>query len=456
MPDIARQTAFRVLRHLSSGRHTLDGVLDKTITASKITSRRDRQFISALAHGTLRWQGRLDWILDQVSSRPVQKMNPDVRNILRLGLFQILFMDRVPVSAAVNTSVDLAKTLAGSKVTGFVNAVLRNAIRRRERLSFPDPSRDPVASIATRMSFPPWMIKRWIARLGYKETTAMCRATNEIAPLTLRVNLLQNDRQTLMACLRAGKEDPVPTPCSPLGIKLNRVSHTIPELPEFNVGGFQVQDEAAQLVTFLLDPQPGEKILDACAGLGGKTGHIAQQMNNTGQITAVDHHPEKLTRLHREMHRLGVTIVTSRTADLNKPSAVTALGNYDRVLLDAPCSGMGVLRRHPDAKWRHTAGTMPKMAERQLRLLRHLSHSVKPGGILVYAVCSTEPEENEDVINRFLGHHPDFSLAPASHFLPETASHITDSAGFFRSFVHRHGMDGFFIARLHKSSTAGS
>ena len=456
MPDLARHTAFRVLQHLSNGRHTLDNVLDKTITATKITSKRDRNFISALVHGTLRWQGRLDWILDQVSSRPVQKMIPDVRNVLRLGLFQILFMDRVPVSAAVNTSVDLSKTLVGPKVTGFVNAVLRSAIRRQHTISFPDPSRDPVASIAARLSFPPWMIKRWIARMGYKETTAMCRATNEIAPLTLRANLLQNDRQTLMVRLQVAKEDPVPTPCSPLGIRLRLANHSIPELPGFNDGGFQVQDEAAQLVTFLLNPQPGEKILDACAGLGGKTGHIAQQMNNTGQITAVDLQPEKLARLHREMHRLGVAIVSSRTADLNKPSAVMSFGSFDRILLDAPCSGMGVLRRHPDAKWRHTARTISKMAERQFRMLRHLSSSVKPGGILVYAVCSTESEENEGVIDRFLRHHPDFALTPATPFLPKTARHIVDSAGFFRSFVHRHGMDGFFIARLHKSSAAES
>ncbi|RUA00410.1 MAG: 16S rRNA (cytosine(967)-C(5))-methyltransferase RsmB [Deltaproteobacteria bacterium] len=456
MPDSARHTAFLVLRHLSSNRHTLDTVLDKTITAAKITSRRDRHFISALAHGTLRWQGRLDWILDQVSSRPVQKINPDVRHILRLGLFQILFMDRVPVSAAVNTSVDLARTRVGPKVTGFVNAVLRNAIRHQDTLSFPDPSREPIASIAAELSFPVWMIKRWVTQMGYEETAAMCRATNEIAPLTLRTNLLQNNRQELMARLQAAKENPVPTPCSSLGIRLGRTHHSIPELPGFGDGAFQVQDEAAQLVTFILDPQPGEKILDACAGLGGKTGHIAQKMKNTGKITAVDFQSEKLTRLHREMRRLGVTIVSSRTADLNKPSAVSSLGSFDRILLDAPCSGMGVLRRHPDAKWRHTARTLSKMAERQRRMLRHLSRSVEPGGILVYAVCSTEPEENKDVIDHFLHHHPNFKLTPASSLLPKAARHITDSDGFFRSFVHRHGMDGFFIARLQKSHAAES
>jgi 16S rRNA (cytosine967-C5)-methyltransferase len=233
---------------------------------------------------------------------------------------------------------------------------------------------------------------------------------------------------------------------------LKRANHTIPELAGFQNGSFQVQDEAAQLVTFLLNPTPGEKILDACAGLGGKTGHIAQLMNNTGSITAADHHPEKLKSLAREMGRLGITIVSPCKVNLNKRSAVSTLDHFDRVFIDAPCSGLGVLRRHPDAKWRHSAKTILKMADRQFEMLRHLGGRVKPGGIMVYSVCSTEPEENEAVISRFLHHHPDFSVSPAAPFLPDTARHLAGSDGFFRSSIHHHQMDGFFAARLLKKS----
>ncbi len=456
MPDPIRHTALSILNRLECSQHTLDGILDPTIDATPISSRRDRNFIYALTYGTLRWQGRLDWILDQVSKTPVRKMNPKIRNILRLGLFQILFMDRVPASAAVNTAVDLSKTVASQKVTGFVNAVLRNAIRRRETISFPDAARDPVAALVTRMSFPSWMVKRWVKQMGHDETLAMCKTLNTIAPLTLRVNTLTTDPRTLTATLQADGENPQPTPCSPLGLRLARTNRSVPDLPGFRDGGFQIQDEAAQLVTFLLDPRPGERILDACAGLGGKTGHIAQQMNNTGRITAVDYQSAKLSRLDQEMRRLGITIVSPKMVDLNNASTTARLGVFDRVLVDAPCSGLGVLRRHPDAKWRHITRTFSKMAERQLQFLNHLAPLVKPGGTLVYSVCSTEPEENEEVIKRFLNNHLKFTVTPATPFLPSTARHLVTPDGYFRTLVHRHQMDGFFAVRFRKTSDVES
>ena len=456
MPDPIRRTALTILNRLEHSHHTLDGILDPIIEAGPNFTRRDRNFIYALTHGTLRWQGRLDWMLDQVSKTPIQKMDPKVRNVLRLGLFQILFMDRVPASAAVNTAVNLARMLAGPKVTGFVNAVLRNAIRRRETISFPDATHNPVAALAARMSFPSWMIKRWIEQMGHDETLAMCKAINTIAPLTLRTNTLTTDRQTLATLLQAGDEDPQPTPFSPLGLRLNRTNRSVPDLPGFRGGGFQVQDEAAQLVTFLLDPNPGERVLDACAGLGGKTGHISQQMKNIGHITAVDYRSTKLSRLDQEMQRLKITIVSPKNVDLNNSSAMARLGMFDRILVDAPCSGLGVLRRHPDTKWRHTTHTFSKMANRQLQLLNNLAPLVKPGGILVYAVCSTEIEENEMVIKRFLNNHLNFIVSPAAPFLPSTARRLVTPDGYFRTLVHRHQMDGFFAARFRKSRTVYS
>ena len=453
--DPIRHTALSILNRLECSHHTLDGILDPTIEATPISSRRDRNFIYALTYGTLRWQGRLDWILDQVSNTPVQNMNPKVRNILRLGLFQILFMDRVPASAAVNTAVDLTKTVSSPKVTGFVNAVLRSAIRRRETISFPDAARNPVAALATRKSFPPWMIERWIEQMGHDETLAMCKTINTMPPLTLRTNTLKTDRQSLTAALQADGEDPQPTPCSPLGLRFTRTNRSVPDLPGFRDGGFQVQDEAAQLVTFILDPRPGERILDACAGLGGKTGHIAQQMKNTGRITAMDHQSAKLSRLAQEMRRLRITIVSPKTVDLNNASATARLGMFDRVLVDAPCSGLGVLRRHPDAKWRHTTHTFSKMAKRQLQFLDHLAPLVKSGGSLVYAVCSTEPEENEKVIKPFLNNHSNFTVTPAAPFLPSPARHLVTPDGYFRTLVHRHQMDGFFVVRFRKTRGYG-
>lgn len=439
---------------MDRGRGTLDTVLEKHINSEQITESRDRKFIHALIHGVLRWQARLDGIIDRVSRRPAHRLDPEIRILLRLGLFQIFFFDRVPPSAAVNTSVNLARSITGRKATGFVNAVLRNAIRQRETLVFPDAAADPVAALAARQSFAPWMIKRWIARRGLDDTLARCQALNTVAPLTLRTNTLRAARWMVIDTLTAGGEKPAPTPHSSTGICINRPTRAVPDLPGFTDGHFQVQDEAAQLVTFLLDPRPGERILDACAGLGGKTGHIVQQMKNRGQIVAVDRQAARLNQLTAEMRRLGGTIVETRTRDLETPAVLDDLGLFDRVLIDAPCSGLGVLRRHPDAKWHHSVDTLKKMARRQGRLLRHLSTQVKPGGVLVYAVCTTEPEENEDVIIRFLNGHPDFSLVPAARFLPDAAPPLAGADGFFRTFPHLHAMDGFFAARLHRSGAS--
>ncbi len=450
MPDPIRHQALTLLNQLENSRHTLDGLLDAALEASPVPSRRDRNFIYALTHGTLRWQGRLDWVLDQFSKRPIKKTDPVVRNILRLGLFQILFMDRVPDSAAVNTSVDLAKTEAGAKVTGFVNAVLRNAIRGHQSIELPDAAVNPVAALAVQTSFSPWMIKRWIERMGYDETADMANALNTIAPLILRTNTLKTKRRALLAAMEAAEEKPIPTPGSPLGLTFAGINRAVIDLPGFDTGAFQVQDEAAQLVTYLVDARPGDRVLDACAGLGGKTGHIAQQMKNTGHIRAVDMHPDKLKRLGREMQRLGIVNVSTQVVDLDDAAATRRLGTFDRVLLDAPCSGLGVLRRHPDGKWRHGHHSLLEMAQRQKKFLDHLAPAVKPGGVLLYVVCSNEPEENEDVINHFLNNHTDFKISPALPYLPDTAQHLATPKGYFRSLVHRHNMDGFFAVRFKK------
>lgn len=450
MPDPIRRTALSILNRLEKSQHTLDAILDTTLADPARSSRRDRNFIFALCYGTVRWRGRLDWILAQISRTPLPDIDPQLRNILRLGLFQILFMDRVPDSAAVNTSVDLAKRAMGPKLAGYINAVLRNAIRRRETITFPDAKSDPVTALAAKLSFPPWMIERWLGRMGTDETRAMGDAINTLPPLTLRTNTLNTNRQALSAKMQENGESPIPTQCSPLGLQLTRSNTSVADLPGFKEGHFQVQDEAAQLVTCLLTPQPGEHILDACAGLGGKTGHIAQEMKNSGQLTAVDNQSAKLNQLGIEMRRLRISIVSQKTGDLSDASLTARLGQFDRILLDAPCSGLGVLRRHPDAKWRHAPRTFVKMARRQLMFLRHLAPLLKPGGVLVYSVCSTEPEENEAVINQFLKIYPNFIITPVAPFLPPTARHLTTPEGYFRTLVHRHGMDGFFAARLKK------
>ena len=441
--------ALRVLDRLETGRKPLDRLMEAAYENRRL-DQRDRNLATALVYGVLRWRGRLDWIIAQLGSRPFEKIHPRVLNILRLGLFQILYLDRVPDSAAVNTAVELARTLGMPWAAGFVNALLRAFLRSREQLEPPSYARDPVRALAVRQSLPRWLARRWIARYGLDRARALGRAANRIPPLTLRTNTLRIDRGGLVEALAREGLPAVPTPVAPCGVVVREPGRAVDGLSAFEMGLFQVQDEAAQLVGHMLSPRPGQRVLDACAGLGGKTGHLAQIMENRGAVAALDHRRWRLERLASEMRRLGVTIVDIHAGDMTRPVASIVPGPFQRVLLDAPCSGLGVLRRNPDVRWTVTEADLARQQARQGRMLDQAAPLVAPGGRLVFAVCSLEPEENEAVIRGFLSRHPDFSLeaAPLSG-LPATAP-LVDSRGFLRTFPPRDDMDGFFAAALRR------
>lgn len=410
--------------------------------------------LHALVFGVHRWRGRLDWIIGRLVDQPLRKVGEPVRNVLRLGLFQLFFMDRIPPSAAVNTSVELAGRRIGPRVTGFVNAVLRNALRRREEWTPPAFETDPVAHLVIGQSMPEWLVHRWMDRYGLEETRRFCEAVNRIPPCTLRANGVRTNRSELSEILAGEGVESRPTPHSPDGLVLERFTGSVTVLEAFQRGLFQVQDEAAQLVSRALAPRPGERVLDACAGLGGKTGHIAGLMENRGEIRALDVALPKLARLGSDMDRLGVRVVTNALADLERP-LTAEWGGFDRILLDAPCSGLGVLRRNPDAKWDDRKREGGPYRERQLRFLTHLAPVLNPGGRLVYAVCSTEPDEGEDVIAAFLAAHSEFKALDvravlAAGGVPGTVG--VPAADGLRTFPHHQDMDGFFIAALERKS----
>lgn len=452
MPSSPRQIALTVLNRLAGSRRTLDPILADALADADL-SPRDRSLTYALVYGVLRWRGRIDWIIDYFSRIPLPRIDPPVLNILRLGVYQIVFMDRVPPSAAVNTAVELAKGCVRDHVVRFVNGILRSVGRSHAEVPFPPiTSRTaPVQAIAATRSYPPWLVRRWIDRYGVAETVSRCDAENAVPPVTLRTNTLRTDRSTLVEALESAAGTVQPTALSPHGITLTGLERPVFHLPGYVNGGFGVQDEAAQLVTHLTDPQPGELILDACAGLGGKTGHLAQLMENRGRIVAIDRDGDRLAALRAEMARLGVTIVTDRVADW--ADGPTDLGPVDRILLDAPCSGLGVLQRHPDAKWRADPEDLPRQRDRQIRLLSTVAPLLRPGGVITYVVCSTEPEETEDVARAFLDAHPEFDPVRDSGGLPEPARRLVDSDGFFRTRPDIDGMDGFFAVRFRKILT---
>jgi 16S rRNA (cytosine967-C5)-methyltransferase len=271
---------------------------------------------------------------------------------------------------------------------------------------------------------------------------------NSVPPLTLRCNLLKSNPKQLAEALKAQADDVRPLDTLPEALNLIGLHCPIHEMQAFIDGRFAVQDAAAQLVSLLLSPLPDETILDACAGLGGKTTHIAGMMQNRGCVIALDKATSKLTSLEREALRQGITIVQTKHANLNRPLSTASLPSFDRVLLDAPCTGLGVLRRNPDAKWSTRKKDIARFADRQLHFLENLAPLVKPGGVLVFSVCSMEPEENEGVIKRFLKNHPNFVISHQQTIEEKNMRPFLDQNGFFRTFPHNHQMDGFFAARL--------
>jgi len=448
MADDVRKTALYILNTLDKGHDTLDSLLEDVFREKTLFSKKDRALLQALVFGVLRWRGRLDWVIDYFSKTRLNKIDPKVLNILRLGLFQIIYLDRIPVSAAVNTSVEMTKTAAAPWVVRYVNGLLRNTVREYRHVAFPEVDKDPAKALATKKSFPKWLIKRWLDRFGLKETELLCDAINTIPPITVRCNTLKTSREKLLEAFEGYAEKTEITNYAPDGVFFFNLKISIPKIEAFENGLFQVQDEAAQLVTLFLNPQPGEIILDACAGLGGKTGHIAQRMKNSGRLVAMDKDENKLLRLESEMHRLGVSIVRTCIHDLSTPLNREHFGKFDRILLDAPCSGLGVLRRNPDTKWRASQQTPAYCQKRQSLFLDNLAHLVGPSGVLVYAVCSMEPEENESVIKGFLDKHDQFAIEKRPAELPFEARSLVTDNGYLKTFPHLHNMDGFFSVRM--------
>ncbi len=442
----ARDTAVRILQKIQGGNATLDRVIEATEPHLRQMTRSDRALVHALVYGVLRWQGRLDWMIDHLAVKSPKKIDPLIRIILRIGVYQILYMDRIPPSAAVNTCVELTKDFKKKWASGFVNGLLRSLIRQERQIPWPAPNGDPAAHLAVQQAFPIWLISRWIHRWGLEDTEELCRHINEIPAITLRTNTLKISRTELMEQIGGYAKTVEAAVHAREGIHVASLNEPLVQWPAFRRGQFQVQSEAAQLIGHLLAPRPGQNVWDACAGLGTKSAHLAQIMENRGTILASDLRTDKLGKMDKEMQRLGIGIVTIRHLDLSDPPSDLAPRSFDRILVDAPCSGLGVLQRNPDGKWRLGPGDIQHNGQRQLSLLTMAARYLKPDGTLVYAVCSLEPEENEAVVAHFLQKHPEFGI-----YRPETKpsrdfSKLLTKKGCLRTTPHRHGMDGFFAA----------
>jgi 16S rRNA (cytosine967-C5)-methyltransferase len=400
--------------------------------------------LTFLVYGTLRTRGFLDFLIDSFYRGKPDAMETGIRNILRVALYQSRFAGKIPVYAAVDEAVSTAKQLFPGREK-LVNAILRNTLRGMAGIKVPPIDTDPAGHISVAHSHPRWLVERWIGSFGIEETLELCRADNEIPPISLRVNRLKTTREDMLERLARSGHDVKPALYSPEGIILAKPPASLREMPEVASGFLYVQDEASQLVSRLLAPGRGERVLDLCAGSGGKTTHLATLMENEGEIVAADVLAGKLTALESAAKRWGITTVKTTVVDASVAADMAALGSFDRILVDAPCSGLGTLRRNPEIRWHLTGQKLGEFPPLQKRILANASACVRKGGLLLYSTCSVMPEENEGVVEAFLAGNPDFAVVGKPATVPVE---VLDGQGFLRTFPHRHGTDGFFGALL--------
>ncbi len=445
-----RNTALYILNRLDEEKYaTLDRLIENNVNKKNLLSKQDRALFNIITYGVLRQKKKLDYIIQHFLKQPFNKIDNQTLNILRIGIFQLKFLDKIPASAAVNTSVELAKKHKNQWSANFVNAVLRNALRNSNIPKLPDKQNNILKYISIAESFPEWLVKKWIESIGAEKTKLLCESLNKIPDITVRANSLKISRDNLIIKLSPFVNNISACKISPDGITFIKPSTRIDKLPGYKEGYFQVQDEAAQLAALLLAPKPEDKILDAFAGLGGKTGHIAALINNKGEITAADYDTSKLARLDIAAKRLGITNIKTKKINFVKKETIEEKEKFDKILIDSPCSGLGVIRRNPDTKWSASKTNLQKNGLRQITMLENLSGYVKKNGTILYTVCSAEPEENEEVLKAFLSKHPEFILKEPC-VDKKLLLKIGYSDKLYKTFTHIHNTDCFFYACLKK------
>jgi len=434
-----RGLAIKILNRIDRTDAYLERMLDNEMKSTELSGP-DKALLYEIVHGVVRWQGRLDWILNGFYKGTFSKAIPNLKNALRVALYQILFLDRVPDYAAVNEVVEFVKRLQGQKPADLVNAVLRNIIRSKNAIRYPDPEEDLVGYLAAYYSHPSWMVKRYVERFKREDTEKLLIFNNEKPYLTLRINALKTKPEEFKTLLE----------------NVNLKYHQGTYLPEFfkllnltNItaweyyakGYFNIQDESAGLACRLLDVQEGFRVLDMCAAPGGKTAYIAALMHSRGEVVALDRFESRLKLLQKNMDRLNVDCVRTTVADALEYKSIP----FDRVLVDVPCSGSGTLSKKPDIKWKKDIFDIRNLNVLQLKLLSKAATLVKPGGVVVYSTCSIEPEENFEIIKKFLEENPNFRFESAKGKFPDE---IIDENGCIQTLPHIHKMDGAFAAKL--------
>ncbi len=442
----ARVAAYDILCTVSAGKSDLPTALAHA--RASLPDERDRALTAEITAGVQRWRATLDHLIVQFSKRTIDKLDPEIVEILRLSAYQLLHLTRVPAAAVVDDAVDLTKKAGKRSASGFVNAVLRTIARKRSSLPLPPRPLDPADReaaldyLSITLSHPRWLAERWLERFGVDTAEAWMQFNNTPGSVTLRANRLQLTREALVERLAADDVLVHATTYAPDGLVVDE-GHPLRGDGQER-GLFVAQDEASQLVTLLAGDQPMTRVLDTCASPGGKTTAIAALMNGRGLLVACDVRDRRVDLLRRTVATSGAGNVRIVQADLLKPLPFGS--TFECVLVDAPCSGLGTLRRDPDIRWRRRESDLAPLAAAELTMIQHAAEMVAPGGRLVYATCSSEPEENEDIAAAFLATTPGFTALHAGQATSRLAETLVDPSGHLRTQPHLHGLEAFFGA----------
>jgi 16S rRNA (cytosine967-C5)-methyltransferase len=452
----ARVAALRILQAIAAGRSDLPAAIAQARAA--LDDERDRALAAEIATGVQRWRASLDYLIASFSKRPLARLDTEIVDILRLSAYQLLHLTRVPAAAVVDDAVDLARRAGKRSASGFVNAVLRSISRQRGALPLPPRPRDAgnreaaLDYFSVTLSHPRWLAARWLDRLGFERAERWMQFNNAAAPLTLRANRFKATPQELVTRL---EERGVTVTTGRYAADALIVAAGQPlRAPGLESGWFVVQDEASQLVALLAGATPGStpvSVLDTCASPGGKTTAIAAAIADAGRVIACDVRDRRMALLRRTVTLTAAPNVLLAQADLLAPLPFHAV--FDCVMVDAPCSGLGTLRRDPDIRWRRSDADLASLARAQLRMLGHAAAAVAPGGRLVYATCSSEPEENEEIAAAFLDGAIGFAPLDARRAHPDLPPAVVDDRGHLRTTPDQHGLEAFFGAVFVRART---
>lgn len=439
----ARYLAVRILSRFERSDSYIDKLLAHELSHNDL-SVQDKALLNELVNGVIRWKGKLDWCLTGFYNGDYQKCLNIVKNAMRVGLYQIMYLEKIPYYAAIDESVEIVKQIQGERTAGIVNAVLRNLHRNMDKIRYPDQENDPIYYLSVFYSHPKWMVKRWVERFGYEETEQLLIANNTRPPITVRVNTRKSSVERISSLF---EKHEVPFHISPYLSESIVVDHPRFDMSQteiFRVGEITIQDTSASLAVRLANPQKGMTVLDVAAAPGGKSFYLAQLMDDQGKVISVEKYSSKMRFIEEGKNRLGLTSIETMAEDAR---LLRLKDKVDLIFADVPCSGLGTLRKKSDIKWKRELDDLKQITDLQKEILSNAYRLLKPGGAFVYSTCTIEPEENTEIVEWFLKEFPDMKLDPAENYLPAEVC----KDGFLQTFTHIHHCDGAFAARLIKS-----